>query len=423
MNIVFLAIVLVSVAVAGVHEFTAPGGMEALGTQLAQSAQDAVTLGIGLIGAMALFQGLLRVAEASGLLDGLARLLRPILHRLFPQIPPGDPAMGAMVMNVAANMLGLSNAATPFGVRAMRELDRLNPVKGTATNAMVLFLAINTANVTLLPTHVMALRAAAGSHDPAAVIPTTLFATVFATGAAILFARLGARWWPTPHPNPLPQGERELDVHVPSPPVGEGQGEGAGWKSALALLVFAAFIAATLLWGRAISPWILPVMVAGLLALGAIRRVPVYEVFVKGAKDGLWISLRIIPYLIAVLVAVGMFRASGAMDLIVAPLGRALAPVGLPAEAVTMAVLRSLSGSASFGYLAALLKDPAIGPDSYLGMLVSTLYGSSETTFYVLAVYFGAAGVRRIRHALIAGLLADAVALIAATAICGWLYR
>ena len=423
MNIVFLAIVLVSVAVAGVHEFTAPGGMEALGTQLAQSAQDAVTLGIGLIGAMALFQGLLRVAEASGLLDGLARLLRPILHRLFPQIPPGDPAMGAMVMNVAANMLGLSNAATPFGVRAMRELDRLNPVKGTATNAMVLFLAINTANVTLLPTHVMALRAAAGSHDPAAVIPTTLFATVFATGAAILFARLGARWWPTPHPNPLPQGERELDVHVPSPPVGEGQGEGAGWKSALALLAFAAFIAATLLWGRAISPWILPVMVAGLLALGAIRRVPVYEVFVKGAKDGLWISLRIIPYLIAVLVAVGMFRASGAMDLIVAPLGRALAPVGLPAEAVTMAVLRSLSGSASFGYLAALLKDPAIGPDSYLGMLVSTLYGSSETTFYVLAVYFGAAGVRRIRHALIAGLLADAVALIAATAICGWLYR
>jgi spore maturation protein SpmB len=167
----------------------------------------------------------------------------------------------------------------------------------------------------------------------------------------------------------------------------------------------------------------LPLLVAGLLALSAIRRVPVYEVFVKGAKDGLWISLRIIPYLIAVLVAVGMFRASGAMDLIVAPLGRALAPIGLPAEAVTMAVLRSLSGSASFGYLAALLKDPAIGPDSYLGMLVSTLYGSSETTFYVLAVYFGAAGVRRIRHALIAGLLADIVALIAATAICGWLYK
>jgi len=194
-------------------------------------------------------------------------------------------------------------------------------------------------------------------------------------------------------------------------------------RGIIGVLIFAAFVAIVLLWGRTISPWILPLMVAGLLALGAIRRVPIYEVFVKGAKDGLWISLRIIPYLIAVLVAVGLFRASGAMDLLLAPLGRALAPIGLPAEALTMAVLRSLSGSASFGYLASLLKDPAIGPDSYLGMLVSTLYGSSETTFYVLAVYFGAAGVRRIRHALIAGLLADVVALIAATVICGWLYR
>jgi spore maturation protein SpmA/spore maturation protein SpmB len=424
MNIAFLVIILVSVAVAAWKALADPaaGGMEALGTALAQSAQDAVTLGIGLIGAMALFQGLLKIAEAAGLLAALARLLRPLLHRLFPQVPPDDPAMGAMVMNVAANMLGLSNAATPFGVRAMRELDRLNPMKGTATDAMVLFLAINTANVTLLPTHVMALRAAAGSHDPAAVIPTTLFATAFATGAAILFARWGARWWPVaPTPNPSPQGGGEKVI----PPL-DGEGSRVGWgraKIATALLAFALFIGATLLWGRTISPWILPLLVAGLLILGAIRRVPVYEVFVKGAKDGLWISLRIIPYLIAVLAAVGLFRASGAMDLLLGPLGRALAPLGLPAEALTMAVLRSLSGSASFGYLAALLKDPTIGPDSYLGMLVSTLYGSSETTFYVLAVYFGAAGVRRIRHALVAGLLADVVALVAATAICGWVYR
>lgn len=172
-----------------------------------------------------------------------------------------------------------------------------------------------------------------------------------------------------------------------------------------------------------LSPWILPLLVAGVLGFGAIRRVPVYDAFVKGAKEGLWISFRIIPYLLAVLVAVGLFRASGAMDLLIAPLGRALAPVGLPAEALTMAVLRTLSGSASFGYLAALLKDPAIGPDSYTGMMVSTLYGSSETTFYVLAVYFGAAGVRRIRHALVAGLAADLVALVATTVICGALYR
>lgn len=191
----------------------------------------------------------------------------------------------------------------------------------------------------------------------------------------------------------------------------------------LALLAFALLVAAAILWGRAVSPWILPLLFAGVLLAGALRRVPVYEAFVRGAKEGLWISLRIIPYLVAVLVAVGLFRASGAMDLLIAPLARLLAPVGLPAEALTMAALRTLSGSASFGYLASLLKDPAIGPDSYLGMLVSTLYGSSETTFYVLAVYFGAAGVKRIRHALVAGLAADLAALIAATVICGWMYR
>lgn len=197
MNFVFLFIVLTAVAVAAARQFADPaaGAMEALGTGLVQQAQDAVTLGIGLVGAMALFQGLLKVAEAAGMLAGLARALRPLLHRLFPEVPPEHPAMGAMVMNVAANMLGLSNAATPFGVRAMQALDRLNPSRGTATDAMVLFLALNTANVTLLPTHVMALRAAAGSHDPAAVIPTTLFATVFATGAAILVAKAGNRWW------------------------------------------------------------------------------------------------------------------------------------------------------------------------------------------------------------------------------------
>jgi spore maturation protein SpmA/spore maturation protein SpmB len=421
MNFVFLAIVLVAVIVAAVRQIADPasGAMEALGTGLVQQAQDAVTLGLGLIGAMALFQGLLKVAEAAGLLAALARALRPLLHRLFPAVPPDHPAMGAMVMNVAANMLGLSNAATPFGVRAMQALDRLNPVKGVATDAMVLFLAINTANVTLLPTHVMALRAAAGSHDPAAVIPTTLFATLFATATAILVAKVGGRWWGgSPHPatqsvGPTLSRERE---RVPSD-ARRVRGPAIG------LLILLALVAATVLWGRVISPWILPLLVAGVLLLGAVRRVPIYEVFVKGAKEGLWISIRIIPYLLAVLVAVGLFRTSGAMDLLIGPLGRALAPLGLPAEALTMAVLRTLSGSASFGYLASLLKDPAIGPDSYTGMLVSTLYGSSETTFYVLAVYFGAAGVRRIRHALVAGLAADLAALIAATAICGVLYR
>jgi spore maturation protein SpmA len=429
MNAVFFAIIAIAFAVAGWHQLQLPAGaveapMEALGSGAVKAAEGAVSLGLGLIGSMALFLGLLKVAEAAGVMRGLARLLAPLLHRLFPQVPPAHPAMGAMVMNVSANVLGLSNAATPFGVRAMQGLNSLNPVKGTATDAMVLFLALNTANVTLLPTHVVALRTALGSHDPAAVIPTTLFATLWSTGFALAFAKWGNRRFPPESGAPAISG-----TALPAPAAPEA-GEAAEplepyprWVSLLALAAAAAILPLTLLWGRVISPWIIPTLLVAILGAGLARRVPIYERFVEGAKDGLAISFRIIPYLVAILVAVGIFQASGAMELLIGPLGRLTDAVGIPPQALTMAVLRSLSGSASFGYLASLLKDPAIGPDSYLGVLVSTIYGSSETTFYVLAVYFGAVGVRRIRHALLAGLLADLGGLVFSALICGWLYR
>lgn len=436
MNSVFFLIVAAAFAVAGWHQLSWPadlpnGPMESLGAAALKAAENAVTLGLGLIGTMALFLGIMRVAEAGGVMAGLARLLRPLLQRLFPEIPPGHPAMGAMVMNVAANMLGLSNAATPFGVRAMQELERLNPRRGTASDAMVLFLAINTANVTILPTHVMALRTAVGSHDPAAVIITTLFATVWASGSAILFAKFGSRWFPAESARDsalLPK--RSADAASPeaasdSALTDTGTGTGAplpGWAQMMALAALAGLVPVCLLWGKALSPWIIPGLFTATLGYGLIRRVPIYEIFVDGAKDGLSISLRIIPYLTAILVAVGMFRESGAMDLLLAPIGRLTAPLGLPVEALTMSALRSLSGSASFGYLAALMKDPAVGPDSYLGILSGTIYGSSETTFYVLAVYFGAVGVRRIRHALLAGLLADLSGVVFSVIICRWLY-
>jgi spore maturation protein SpmB len=281
---------------------------------------------------------------------------------------------------------------------------------------MVLVLAINTANVTLVPTHVMALRTAVGSHDPAAVIPTTLVATTGATILAVLVARLGGRWFPLPDRPRLDEAAADGDAEVPPPPP-------PAWASALALVAVAAILPLTVTFGRSVSPWIIPTMMVAILGVALAKGVALYDAFIEGAREGLEISVRILPYLVAILVAVGMFRQSGAMDLLLGPVGRLTAPLGLPPEALTMAVLRSLSGSASFGYLAALLKDPAIGPDSYLGMLVSTIYGSSETTFYVLAVYFGAAGVRRIRHALLAGLLADAAGLLLSAAVCGWLYR
>ncbi|MDO8606515.1 MAG: nucleoside recognition domain-containing protein [Phaeospirillum sp.] len=402
MNLVFLALVGVAFAVAALAELTGGrGAMEALSAAMVEAAAAAVPLALGLVGIMALFLGLMKVAEEGGLLTATARLLEPLLRRLFPEIPAGHPAMGAMVMNVAANLLGLGNAATPFGIRAMEHLERLNPIKGSASNAQVLFLAINTAGVTLLPTKVIALRASAGSTDPAAVVGPTLVVTLVATVVAIIAAKTLQGLW-----SPPPPVVKALPCTQPL------------WPSLLALAGLLGLVPLLLMKGREIGPWILPGLVVGLLLFGALRRVRIYESFVEGAKEGFAVAVRIIPYLVAILVAIGMFRASGAMALALEPLGRLTAPLGLPAEALMMAGMRTLSGSGSYGLLAADLRNPAIGPDSYLGVLLSTLYGSTETTFYVLAVYFGAVQVRRIRHALAVGLIADFAALVAAVVVC-----
>jgi spore maturation protein SpmB len=192
--------------------------------------------------------------------------------------------------------------------------------------------------------------------------------------------------------------------------------------SALALAGIAGLVPLTLLYGRTIAPWIIPGLMVALLGFGVARRVRVYEIFVEGARDGFQVAIRIIPYLVAILVAVAMFRASGALDALVRPLGAITGLVGLPADALPMALLRPLSGSGAYGVLASIINDPAIGPDSYTGYLVSTFQGSTETTFYVLAVYFGAVGIRRVRHALVAALSADIAGIAAAVFICSWLY-
>lgn len=431
MNAVFFALVTIAFAVAGGRELLwVPAGpdaqspMAALSLAMIDSAGGAVTLAIGLVGVMALFLGLMKVAEAGGLLVIIARTVRPVMIRLFPDVPADHPAMGAMIMNMSANVLGLGNAATPFGIRAMQELDTLNPHKGTATNAMVLFLAINTSSVTLLPTGVIALRASAGSQDPAGILPSTLFATICSTAVAIAAAKLYQRLWPPPT---APWRETTAgEAATPTPPdtpVGVDTGRGyPAWVSALVFLGIAALIPLSILYGSAISPWIIPGLMVGLLAFGVARKVPVYEVFVEGAKDGFQVALRIIPYLVAILVAVGMFRASGAMALLIAPLGAVTNLFGLPPEALSMALLRPLSGSGAYGILASIIEDPSIGPDSYVGYLVSTLQGSTETTFYVIAVYFGAVQVQRLRHALAAGLTADFAGIVAAVFISSVLF-
>ncbi len=441
LNAIFLAIVLIAFAVAGFRQLawtplaTTPGElagpMQDLAKAMLDAATGSVTLAIGLIGVMALFLGLMRVAEEGGLLVVIARLMRPLMVRLFPDVPAEHPAMGAMILNLAANVMGLGNAATPFGIRAMQQLDQLNATKGTATNAMVLFLAINTSSVTLLPTGVIALRAAAGSADPAGIVPTTLVATICSTAVAIIVAKLAQNLWPqgpqtsaadAPTVQPAAAALSAEDEAAAAKALADtGQGYPV-WASVLALLGIGALIPLTVFHGRAIAPWIIPGLMVALLGFGAWRRVRVYEAFVEGAKDGFQVALRIIPYLVAILVAVAMFRSSGAMDMLVGPLGAVTVLVGLPAEALPMAMLRPLSGSGAYGLLASIIQDPAIGPDSYTGYLVSTIQGSTETTFYVLAVYFGAVGVRRIRHALVAGLSADVAGIAASVAIVTYLY-
>jgi spore maturation protein SpmA len=430
MSIIFLGIVLIAFFAAAWREIGhvaiegVPTPMEELSAGMLTSASGAVELVLGLVGVMTLFLGLMKVAEAGGLLVIIARVIRPFMTRLFPEIPPDHPAMGAMILNMSANALGLGNAATPFGIRAMQELDKLNTRPGTATNSMALFLAINTSSITLLPTGVIAIRAAAGSVDPAAILPTTLFASVCATTFAILITFFLRRFFPVGPPDataaamPRPWVE-ENDAREALPTDSGGY---PAWVSMLALGGMLALIPATIVWGRVISPWIIPGLMVGFLVFGALRGVRIYEVFVEGAKDGFQVALRIIPYLVAILVAVGMFRASGAMDVMVNMLGGFTSKVGLPAEALPMALLRPLSGSGAYGVMVSIINDPAIGPDSYVGYLVSTLQGSSETTFYVLAVYYGAIQIRRIRHTLAAALMSDVVAVIASVAICSYLF-
>ncbi len=360
-----------------------------------EQAKKAVELAIGLVGAMTLFLGLMKVVEAAGGLDLIARTLRPLLVFLFPDVPAGHPAMGAMVMNLSANMLGLGNAATPFGIKAMQELDTLNRDKGTATNAMVLFLALNTSGVTILPTGVMAVRAALGSKNPASILPTTILASFAGMIVAILVGKGLARFWSG--------GETEPCAREP-----------VAAREFFPLAVFVAMIAALCTWvsldDRA-TFFILPGLIAGMVTFGVVKRVKVYETLVEGAREGFASATRIIPYVVAILVAVGMFRASGAMEVVVGALAVPAGWVAIPPEVLPLAFLRPMSGTGAFALFSEMTR--TFGPDSYLGNLVGTMQGSTETTFYVLAVYFGSVGVNRFRHAVPVGVLSDVAGFLA----------
>jgi len=410
------------------------GQMQAVTDSIVSSAGGAVDLAIGLVGLMAFFLGLMRVAEDAGLLRNVAHALGPIMRRLFPNVPADSPAMSAMILNIAANMLGLGNAATPFGIKAMEELDRLNSKTGTATNAMVLFLAINTSALSILPSGVVSLRASVGSADAVGIFLPTWFASACATvvgvSAAILLSRLSfyRRTEPALKMDPVAGGTvdtaaspKALAGKAAAPPVSPPRPT-RQWLGRL-FWVTLAILLARFVWGlRGQAPidiitavsggWMLPTLVAALMLYGWVRGVRVYDSLAEGAKQGFQVAIRIIPYLVAILVVIGMFRASGGIDLIAGIIAPVTALIGMPPEVLPMALLRPLSGQGAFGVLAETMT--AYGPDSLIGYMVSTFQGSTETTFYTLAVYYGAVGIRETRHTVPACLMADIAGILAA---------
>ena len=404
MNHVFFGIISLSVLFALLNGTPAEVGQGAL-----DAAKGSVDLAIGLVGYIALFLGLMKVVEEAGGLSFMARLIRPVLVRLFPDVPPDHPAMGAMVMNIAANALGLGNAATPFGLKAMKELNDLNTEKGTATNAMVLFLAINTSGLALSPTGIIGVRALKGSVDAAAIFPTTLIATACSTVVGIVAAITLSR---------LP-----VFARTSPPPAQAAEPATGGIRELLPFAAAVLGLVGLVLWvyrvGEAASVWIMPLLIFGMLLVGVVRKVKVYEVFVQGAKEGFSLAVMIIPYLVAILSAVGMLRASGGLQRLVSWVSPVTEMLGIPGEVLPLALLRPLSGSGAFGITAELLETH--GPDSLIGNIASTMNGSTETTFYVLAVYFGSIGVTKIRHAVPAGLAADITGVLASCWAVHWL--
>ena len=428
LNWIWLGLILASVVCAA---FT--GRMGEVRTELFESAKAAVDLVIGLVGSMVFFLGLMRVAFDGGLRDAIARALAPLLRRLFPDVPPDHPAMGAMVMNMASNVFGLGNAATPFGLKAMVELGKLNAHPGSASNAMVLFLAINTSAITLLPPlGTMTVRAAAGSPVPDAIWVPTLIATTCSTLAAVGMVFL-LRNLPAFRHRPAREGEARVDAGIEQleiPKLGGARPPMGPWRAGLVIGVCAALALGLVLESVRLSAslgfadvvkamvqtWLLPLLVAGLLLVGVAGRVRVYDSMIEGAKEGLDVAVRIVPYLVAILVAVAMLRASGALDLLIRALDPLTSAIGVPPEVMPMALLRPLSGSGAFAVMSETLT--AYGPDSFIGLLASTLQGSTETTFYVLALYFGAARITEGRHTLAACLTGDLAGFLGAVAAC-----
>lgn len=361
------------------------------------SARTAFDISIGLTGTLCLWMGIMKIGEKGGLVNAISRLLSPVFTRLFPEIPAGHPAFGHIFMNLGANMLGLDNAATPLGLKAMEEMQTLNPEKERATNAMIMFLVLNTSGLTLVPISILIYRSQMGAAQPMDVFIPILLATTIATMAAIVITSLYQR---------INLFNRAI----------------MGLLLSLCLLVSGMVWLATQLSQTELGVWSTSaanILLFGIIILfivaGMRKRVNVYDAFIEGAKDGFGTAVRIIPYLVAILVAIGVFRACGAMDMLIDIITRAVEALGLNADwvaALPTALMKPLSGSGARGMMVDAMN--TYGADSFVGRLSCLFQGATDTTFYILAVYFGSVGVRNTRHAVACGLLTDLVGVVAA---------
>lgn len=365
------------------------------------TSKTAFEISLGLTGVLSLWLGIMKIGEKGGVVNVVARVLSPVFTRLFPDIPKGHPVTGSIFMNVAANMLGLDNAATPLGLKAMEQLQELNPKKDTATNPMIMFLVLNTSGLTLIPVSIMVYRAQMGAAQPTDIFVPILLATFFSTLAGIIVTSLYQR------------------INLIN-------------RTMLLTLGGMCAVVAAIIWGfsqmdksqmnvvsTSVANILLMTIILVFILAGMRHRINVYDAFIEGAKDGFTTAVRIIPYLVAILVGIGVFRASGAMDMLIDGIKWIVATLGGNTDfvgALPTALMKPLSGSGARGMMVDAMT--TYGADSFVGRLSCIFQGSTDTTFYILAVYFGSVGVRYTRHAVACGLLADLAGVVAAIAIC-----
>lgn len=365
------------------------------------SAETAFTISLGLTGVLSLWLGIMKIGEQGGVVNMLARLMSPLFTRLFPDIPKGHPVTGTIFMNISANMLGLDNAATPLGLKAMEQLQELNTRKDTATNPMIMFLVLNTSGLTLIPVSVMVYRAQMGAAQPTDVFIPILLATFFSTLVGMIAVCIYQR---------INLFNRTMLTIL------------GGMCAAVGLIIWGVSQLSREqmdLYSSQVANIFLFLIIIGFIVAGMRKRVNVYDAFVEGAKEGFQTAVRIIPYLVAVLVAIGVFRASGAMDMLLDGIAALVVALGFDTEfvgALPTALMKPLSGSGARGLMVDAMQ--TYGADSFVGRLACLFQGSTDTTFYILAVYFGSVGIRKTRYAVPCGLLADAAGIIAALFIC-----